>query len=214
MLKNWDITRAVLRGAVQASREYMKWTGGYTVHDHGVEAVVSRGVAAALFKGAEDAYIALELSFDDLKKYSYKHIRRGRPRREFAGRPRMDVSLFNSAGVAIAVVEVKRQIAFSSSITDLRRISSVLHELSRARGSIKIGCVVGIRERLYKQRKPIKSFISEFSKKVEAKFPTLRCRGVSKGFTIPRRYQDDPAFAETAGYQAVCFQIRLRNRRR
>lgn len=201
----------------------MKWTGGFTVHDHGVEGAISHSIAGSLFKevkaknikgkNSKNGYVALELSFDELKNRSFKEIRKGRRRREFVGRPRVDVAVFNTNGWAIAVIEVKRHIGFASSIKDISRISSILHDLSKTRGSIKIGCIVGVRQKSKKQKKLVGEFISDFQRKVENRFKSLRCRGFPKFFNIPKRFAEDSQEYKASGYHAVCFQLRLRNKR-
>jgi len=218
MLANDQIASAVMRGAVKSARAYMKWTGGYTVHDHGVEGAISQSIADSLFteikhREGKNGYVALELSFEELKDFSLKELRRGRRRREFVGRPRIDVAVFNPAGRAIAVVEVKRQVQFSTSIVDIKRILSILRELAKKRGSIKIGCVVGIREQRKKSWKSVDMFISDFCKKVEDEFELLRCQGSKKYFNVPRAFLDDDDFKNVRGYHAVCFKLRLRNER-
>lgn len=213
MIKKDQIIESILEGAASSCRQYIIWTGECTVHDYGVEAKISNGIADHLFKTG-NGYVSLEEPFESLRKESLKKTRRGPPRREFEGRPRADVVLFDSSGRAKAVIEAKRSIGFANSRTDIGRLNAILHDLGGRSGTVKLGCVVGIRPRLVVQ-KSIGGFIAEFCEKVEMKFPALTCRGKSKGFKIPARFAE--SFRNDygiTGYDAVCFYLRLRNGRR
>ena len=213
IMRTKQIVKSVLRGAVRSCREYMRMSGGWTVQDQGVESVICYGIAQSLFNETRKRDVVMELPFSWLKEYSLKKIRKGRPRQEFKGKPRADVVLFNGLGWADAVIEVKRWPSYDSIRHDVSRIRAILRDLEKKRdGTVKLGCVVAIRQRRINSRrwKRTSEVAEKFRVALSNEFPQLSCQVKTKGFAIPPQFGRSFARAyNISGYDAMCFYFTL-----
>ena len=221
MLRIDEITDIVLKSTLKASSDYVDFSGDQTIHDFGVEFLISAQIARGIirkargFKKREEAYVTLESPFRYIRKDARVSPRRGRPRKSFEGKSRVDLIYYDRRGRAVGVFEVKRHLSYANLEKDVCRIRDILSEVGRKKmGSVKFGCLASIREINNRQKKYTSEIAEEIKQEIVRQFPSLACVVGNRRKKLPKSmvYRNDRDEKVTlTGFEAVCFYITLKN---
>ena len=172
MLTRAELTDSVLKGALNAARQYVEWSGGATIHDSGIEMFVSTEVAREIIARwhlkDERHWIRLEVPFNQVQMECVGTLRRGRRRKLFEGKPRVDVVYYSNRGSLRGAIEVKRSLSFHNLEKDIRRVLGLLQECGGDKGCLRFGCVVGLREINDRRRKAAETVMGDILEKARA----------------------------------------------
>ncbi|MBF2713361.1 hypothetical protein [Agrobacterium vitis] len=181
MLKIDDAIGLIIDGTHEANRKYLRMSGGATVHEYGIEPLISATIAETLYNSGaqrgEECFVTLETTCWELVKWSLGGEVEDSVYKDSDGQ-RGDVVYWNRHNLPEGVVEVKRHFSFSNCEDDIRKISSLLSRLdTQEEGTLKWGAVASMRETTNTSTKDKKAVLKDFLSKCEEKFPDFTFKG-------------------------------------
>ena len=139
-MRRRDMVAAIQKGILDANTLLERWSGGFWVHDRGVEGLMVSQIAQAIYERGLSGFLDLEVPFHDLEACAGAKPKRGRRPSLIEGRPRIDLAVFNAQSSLIAAVEVKRGWVDEPCSRDIDRLWTLIQRLGRERsGSLQCG---------------------------------------------------------------------------
>lgn len=195
MLKIDDALTAILAGVQEANRKYLEMSGGASLHEYGVEPLISATVAECLYNfNGKKQFVTLETTFWELIKWSFCGEGADDIYEDSDGQ-RVDVAYWNRNDLPEGVVEIKRHFSFSNCSSDIEKISGLLLRADTQQGgTLKWGAIAAMKERTNQSTKPKEKTLNDFLSKCEEEFQdflfTGRCEEVlidGNSATVKRR---------------------------
>jgi len=192
-----EVKEALSYGVSEANAQYIKWSGGLSVQDHGVENLMSSWMAKSLFdlgsKKDSQCYVTLETSFREIAEGAGQ---KGPGRWPSRLNGRCDVVYYDRNGNATGLIEIKRWFGYSRQKNDIDRLTTMMEKCS----SIKWSAVAAIRQRWQTTRDEASATLDKFIESAESDFGNFRFLSFHKFSENDSSTYDDPAFL---GYDAL-----------
>ncbi|WP_279480610.1 hypothetical protein [Aureimonas sp. SK2] len=198
---------AIIDGAHAANDQFLTLSAGASVHEYGIEPLVSSTIATRLWKAMNanegevpanrpeitKFRVTLETPFWEIADAAGSR-RAGRPVARFSQSERVDIVAWNGNHRPIGVVEVKRSFSFSTMRKDMERIYHLLKKHSSlGGGTLKWGAVVGLRKVAGESPKlpndVLKNFLGKFDQSGE--FSSLNRSGRFRSQRLTEPYDYD-----------------------
>jgi hypothetical protein len=217
MLSKDDVINALCTGFLKGSERYVRWSGGDTVHDAGIEFLATATIAEQFVRSARkrdpDSWISLEMPFSDVGEYANagRPARRGRRPAVFGGRPRVDIAYYDKSEYVRGIIEVKRHLDYFSLRDDAERIYWLIKHYGKPHGTLKFGCVLAIRPIASWQKKTIEDVASEIAEKFKSDFDcSISVRVRNKPLRADDRieYEEEGKERKIRGFGIACFYFR------
>jgi len=196
MLTIDEVKKAISAGMNSANDKYGKWSGGLSIHDHGVEFLLCADIAESLFdtgtKKDGTCYVTLETSFQEIMGYAGV-----RPRGPIPSilKGRCDVVYYDQK-LPRGLVEVKRNFNYAGQKKDIERIARMMQKCE----TIKWGAVAGMRTLWESDRLSYSEVADNFVEKCSRDFNDFRFRPIAEGKIMGREEFDGKIFT---GYAAL-----------
>jgi hypothetical protein len=215
MLVYDEIEKILSRSALTAYDRYIDWTGGDTVHDAGVESLITTRIAEKIVAAEEGSYVVCDTPFLWLRRQGLKGHRRQRRGAREPGR--IGILLFNRRNQAIVAVEVKRSFVFSQIKGDIEKFRSLLLRHGHLKGGTLKACYsVSIRERSGSRPKSTQELVKATVQRVRKLRGMTHIIVKSSTSKLKRRrisYLADGRRVHIEGFEAVLVRFTLRRPR-
>jgi hypothetical protein len=176
-LRPEEIAQVIAKAIVRGNSEFMDWTGGYDIHNYGVETFISARIGGALFEeiraGRLTGFITLESSFYEISKCAETRVQ-GRRTSILSDKNKIDVTYWKDEHTPVGLIEVKRLFYYYTMKKDIIRIIDMIKKYkNNINGAVQWGIVVGIHTE--------RALFKESNDTLKEKFVEL-CEKNHKGF--------------------------------
>jgi hypothetical protein len=142
-----DLINCMHTGVRRACSDYGDWSGGESIHDRGIESLITASIARAVAESwkmhSKTAYLSLETPFAEIAHNSFAETKRGALPKVLRGARRADIALWSSDLAVTSVIEVKRQWVPKPCLHDLKRLGALIRQYGRhQKGRLGTGFLV------------------------------------------------------------------------